>query len=112
MQLEHETSSRCAFEPGNQADLVAKVRSLVRDPVLRKTMACAARCEAEQWGWESATSYLRNVQYRRAVANFQDRMVEQKKALFAQIKNAWCDTLDNCLETMERGWAVLATGAH
>ena len=32
-----------------------------------------ARVEAERWGWEGATSYLRNVQYEKAMINFHSR---------------------------------------
>uniref|UniRef100_A0A6V2AAT1 Glycosyltransferase subfamily 4-like N-terminal domain-containing protein n=4 Tax=Ditylum brightwellii TaxID=49249 RepID=A0A6V2AAT1_9STRA len=45
----------------------------LRDPVFRKKMGKAARAEAERWGWEAATSYLRNVQYERAMINFHSR---------------------------------------
>jgi sulfoquinovosyltransferase len=32
-----------------------------------------ARAEAERWGWEAATSVLRNVQYEKAIVNFHSR---------------------------------------
>lgn len=44
------------------------VTSLIEDPVKRKTMGAAARTWAEGWSWEAATSKLRNIQYRNAIA--------------------------------------------
>ena len=68
-----ENTTGYLFEPGNAADLTAKVKKLLDDKELRQTMSLASRAEAELWDWESATSYLRNVQYRiaqvRASAN-------------------------------------------
>jgi hypothetical protein len=36
-------------------------------------MGVRARTEAERWGWEAATSVLRNVQYEKAMVNFHSR---------------------------------------
>ncbi|KAL7472594.1 hypothetical protein ACHAXS_012977 [Conticribra weissflogii] len=36
-------------------------------------MGVRARAEAEKWGWEAATSVLRNVQYEKALINFHSR---------------------------------------
>ena len=36
-------------------------------------MGKKARAEAERWGWEAATSVLRNVQYEKAMINFHSR---------------------------------------
>jgi sulfoquinovosyltransferase len=36
-------------------------------------MGKAARKEAERWGWEAATSVLRNIQYEKALINFHSR---------------------------------------
>ncbi len=38
-----------------------------------KNMGKTARAEAERWGWEAATSVLRNVQYEKAMVNFHSR---------------------------------------
>ena len=38
-----------------------------------KNMGKAARTEAERWGWEAATSVLRNIQYEKALINFHSR---------------------------------------
>lgn len=38
-----------------------------------KAMGARARTEAEKWGWEAATSVLRNVQYEKALVNFHSR---------------------------------------
>jgi hypothetical protein len=39
----------------------------------RIAMGSAARSWAEEWSWETATSKLRNVQYRTAIARFKER---------------------------------------
>eukprot|EP00985_Skeletonema_marinoi_P030296 scaffold31470_cov86-Skeletonema_marinoi.AAC.2 len=43
------------------------------DSKYRSEMGVRARTEAEQWGWEAATSVLRNVQYEKALINFHKR---------------------------------------
>jgi len=43
------------------------------DAKFRKGMGVRARAEAEKWGWEAATSVLRNVQYEKALINFHSR---------------------------------------
>ena len=43
------------------------------DKKFRKEMGVRARTEAEKWGWEAATSVLRNVQYEKALVNFHSR---------------------------------------
>ena len=58
--------------PGDTDAFVAKLQAL-QDNTLRQKMGQAARKEAEKWGWEAATSYLRNVQYEKALVNFHSR---------------------------------------
>jgi len=60
-------------EPGNTDDFVNRLSHLMNDTKARKKMGVSARKEAERWGWEAATSYLRNVQYERALQNFRSR---------------------------------------
>lgn len=43
------------------------------DGKYRAEMGKRARAEAELWGWEAATSVLRNVQYEKAMINFHSR---------------------------------------
>lgn len=43
------------------------------DKKFRSAMGVRARAEAEKWGWEAATSVLRNVQYEKAMINFHSR---------------------------------------
>ena len=43
------------------------------DKKYRDAMGARARTEAEKWGWEAATSVLRNVQYEKALINFHSR---------------------------------------
>lgn len=59
-------------EPGNIDDFVARLKQL-QDVKFRKTMGNKARAEAERWGWEAATSVLRNIQYEKALINFHSR---------------------------------------
>jgi sulfoquinovosyltransferase len=58
--------------PGDTAAFCDRIVTLM-DPTFRKKMGQAARKEAERWGWEAATSYLRNVQYEKALVNFHSR---------------------------------------
>jgi sulfoquinovosyltransferase len=59
-------------EPGDIDGNVARFKQ-VQDKKFRKQMGLAARKEAERWGWEAATSMLRNVQYEKAMINFHSR---------------------------------------
>jgi sulfoquinovosyltransferase len=59
-------------EPGDTDAYVERLTQL-RDANFREKMGKAARKEAERWGWEAATSYLRNVQYEKALINFHSR---------------------------------------
>jgi sulfoquinovosyltransferase len=45
----------------------------LEDTKFRVEMGKTARAEAERWGWEAATSVLRNVQYEKAMVNFHSR---------------------------------------
>lgn len=58
--------------PGDTDAFVDRLNKL-RDEKFRKTMAKNARKEAERWGWEAATSVLRNIQYEQALVNFHSR---------------------------------------
>lgn len=58
--------------PGDTDIYVERLKQLT-DKKFREKMGKVARAEAERWGWESATSYLRNVQYERALINFHSR---------------------------------------
>lgn len=59
-------------EPGDTDGFVARLKQL-RDAKFRTQMGKVARKEAERWGWEAATSVLRNVQYEKAMINFHSR---------------------------------------
>ena len=45
----------------------------LEDKKFRDDMGKVARTEAERWGWEAATSVLRNIQYEKALVNFHSR---------------------------------------
>jgi len=59
-------------ETGDIDTYVERLTQL-KDAKFRKSMGKAARAEAERWGWEAATSVLRNVQYEKALVNFHSR---------------------------------------
>ncbi len=61
-------------EPGNTEEFCEKLRKLM-DHTFREEMGRSARAEAERWGWEAATSVLRNVQYELAIQNFRTRVL-------------------------------------
>lgn len=70
--LIHDEQDGFLVEPGDTAGFVARLKQL-QDAKFRKTMGKKARAEAERWGWEAATSVLRNVQYEKAMINFHSR---------------------------------------
>jgi sulfoquinovosyltransferase len=59
-------------EPGDINGFVGRLQQL-QDRKFRKQMGKEARIEAERWGWEAATSVLRNIQYEKALINFHSR---------------------------------------
>ena len=54
-------------------DFVKQLRFLKDNKAARESMGKKGRLEAEKWGWEGATSVLRNVQYQTAADNFKRR---------------------------------------
>ena len=60
-------------DPGDTEGFAERLEELASDRKLREEMGRAARAEAERWGWEAATSVLRNKQYTRAIINNMDR---------------------------------------
>jgi len=59
-------------ETGDIDGYVKRLQQL-EDTKFRENLGKAARTEAERWGWEAATSVLRNVQYEKALVNFHSR---------------------------------------
>ncbi|RRJ86977.1 glycosyltransferase family 1 protein [Gulosibacter macacae] len=53
-----EGSSGLLYEPGNVAEFVAKLESLLFDAELRTPMGSAGRLEAKQYSWRAATERL------------------------------------------------------
>jgi len=70
--IEHEKTS-LLVEPGNTQEFLHYLKKLQSDKEYCKDLGQRAREEAERWGWEAATSVLRNVQYQRAIVNFHSR---------------------------------------
>lgn len=50
-----------------------KVKELAENPSLRRNMSINAVNWATKWNWETATSKLRNIQYRKAIALHRSR---------------------------------------
>jgi sulfoquinovosyltransferase len=69
--IQHEQNG-FLVDPGDSDGYVARVTQLM-DAKFRTVMGKKARAEAERWGWEAATSVLRNVQYEKAMINFHSR---------------------------------------
>jgi len=60
--------------PGDTDGFVEKINLLRENKDgLRQRIGKKAREEAERWGWEAATSVLRNIQYEKAIVNFHSR---------------------------------------
>jgi len=70
--LIHDGVDGYLVKPGDTDAYVQKLQ-ILREETVRKRMGKAGRAEAERWSWEAATSYLRNVQYEKAVVNFHSR---------------------------------------
>ena len=70
---DQKTSFLCT--PGDTDAYVQRLTQL-QDKAFRAKMGSAARAEAERWGWEAATSVLRNIQYTKALKNFRSRAFE------------------------------------
>ena len=72
-------------------EFTTKVKELIENVSLRKDMGVAARAWSEGWSWESATSKLRNIQYRTAIRNFQEKKAaerdEESQRLLAEISD-------------------------
>ncbi len=60
-------------KPGCEEEWAARVKLLLGDEDVRAEMVAQARRETEKHSWESATAYLRNVQYTKAINNFRFR---------------------------------------
>ena len=58
--------------PGDIKGFLACAEKLM-DDTYREEMGLCARAEMEKWGWEASMSYLRNVQYDKALVNFHSR---------------------------------------
>jgi sulfoquinovosyltransferase len=73
--------------PGDIERFVQHLK-ILEDDNIRIRMGKRAREEAERWGWEAATSVLRNVQYDQALINFQSRGFNKRLRLLDS-NRAW-----------------------
>merc|ERR1711871_130824 len=56
-------------------EFTERVMELINSDTERKAMGERARSFAETWTWETATSKLRNSQYRQAISNHRESLV-------------------------------------
>lgn len=67
--IEHGRTGFIVDNDDGMAEFSSKVTHLLQNATLRSDLGAAARLYAEKWSWESATSVLRNTQYRLAISN-------------------------------------------
>ena len=94
-------------KPGDATAFAEKISLLLENTQLRAQMSLAARAETEKHSWESATSYLRNVQYKQAITHFKSRsrafqgsnmpQMRATKALIMQLKRCVSLSLSLCV---------------
>lgn len=70
--IDHEDTGYL-YEPGDAEQAAAHVKALLDDRTALHAMSARARAEAERWGWEAATTRLREEQYLQAVRNHAER---------------------------------------
>lgn len=98
--------------PGDTAKFVEQLEKL-RNKSHRKTLAKAAREEAEKWGWEAATHHLRTVQYSQAIRNFNQKGHSQYEGTVGMWRKldwrlgVWLRRLDRRLRGRESLWNAL-----
>eukprot|EP01039_Chlorochromonas_danica_P007823 gene7823-8635_t len=66
--IEHDNTGYLAEACEDMNEFSQYVTNLVQDKQLRSRMGLASLNYAQQWSWEAATSKLRNIQYRKALA--------------------------------------------
>lgn len=69
-------------------EFTAATQKLISDSELRKTIGSNGRTWAEGWSWEAATSKLRNIQYRQAIANRAARKAAEAEVLQKELAAA------------------------
>jgi len=70
--IDHEDTGYL-FEAGDAEQAAEQIGRLLNDPAHLHAMSERARAEAERWGWEAATTNLREVHYLQAVKNHRAR---------------------------------------
>jgi sulfoquinovosyltransferase len=71
---------------------VEKLSTLRDDKAAADAMGVRGREEAELWGWEAATSVLRNEQYPQAIANYKKKIEERGEWPVRAIRNIFWST--------------------
>jgi len=65
--IEHDKTGYLANSDDEMIEFTAYVKKIVESTELRKRMSEEALMWSQQWSWETATSKLRNIQYRKAL---------------------------------------------
>lgn len=71
--IENDNTGFLVENDENMFEFAEKVQALLADPEKRNQFSSAAIAWAKQWSWEAATSKLRNIQYKKAIALHQAR---------------------------------------
>lgn len=71
--IEDSHTGYLAENADDMEEFSQKVKVLIENPTLRSNLSSNAVHWAKKWSWEAATSKLRNVQYRKAIALHRSR---------------------------------------
>lgn len=78
--VDHNVTGFLAENNDDAVEFVKYATELVKNVEKRKSFQVAARTWAEGWSWEAASSKLRNIQYRKAIANHRARQERRNQA--------------------------------
>ncbi len=76
--IENDVNGYLVDNNDNMLEFIDRTKQLVNNNELRLKLGQFARKWAEGFSWETATSKLRNIQYRQAITNFNEK-IEQRK---------------------------------
>lgn len=83
--IQHGVTGYLAENNDNMIEFINYTKKIIADKELCKSLGSSSRKLAESWSWEAATSKLRNVFYRKAIAlrkAKQNRMIEVNRDVF------------------------------
>ena len=87
--IENDINGYLVDNNDNMFEFIDRTKQLVNDKELRLQLGQSARKWAEGFSWETATSKLRNIQYRQAIANFNEKIKQriQKNRISVDVEN-------------------------